>query len=337
MFGVRHWLRRATRSFLARRGPSPVILMYHRVASPAYDPWQLAVRPERFADQLRSLNAERRLISMDALLDGLAHERLNGREVALTFDDGYSDNLTLAKPLLEQAQAPATVFITTGRLDARDEFWWDELAHLCLGGTSEVDVEVTIGEHKMRLRFEAQRPPVRNDWSCASPPRSERERMYLKLWLELRRLGEAARAIAMETLRQQLGAVAAAADNLPLRREDLPALVAGGLISVGGHARTHRGLSLLTSAEKHVEIGECKRELELLTPGRVSGFAYPFGDRDDEAMTLTRSAGYAWAVSTHAASVDRVRFDAFDLPRLQVLDWSGPELLQTLSALGVAA
>jgi hypothetical protein len=43
----------------------PVILMYHRVASPPYDPWGVCVAPDRFRDQLAALRAHRPLLSMD--------------------------------------------------------------------------------------------------------------------------------------------------------------------------------------------------------------------------------------------------------------------------------
>ena len=32
---------------LFRGGPEPVILMYHRIAEPPYDPWGLAVTPRK--------------------------------------------------------------------------------------------------------------------------------------------------------------------------------------------------------------------------------------------------------------------------------------------------
>ena len=50
-------LRRAVRERLDRS--RPLILMYHRVARLAHDPWDLAVTPDRFAEQIEVLTRER--------------------------------------------------------------------------------------------------------------------------------------------------------------------------------------------------------------------------------------------------------------------------------------
>ena len=339
MFGLRTRLRAARRRLLRRirPRPCPVILMYHRIAEPSYDPWGLSVSPANFEDQLLWLSRGRRLVPMDALVAGLARGELTGREVAITFDDGYVDNLTVAKPLLERVGAPATVFVTTQRLGATDEFWWDELSHMCLGADSTIDAEVELAGQKLRVKWDAHEPAAATAWFWSTPPRTERERIYLELWRSLQRLDEAARSEAMSSLRQQLGTKLAAAGNLPMRAEDVPALLAGGLIRVGGHARNHLALTALPSEAKRAEIELCKRELELLARLSITGFAYPFGDRDEEAKAFTRQAGYTWAVSTRSAAIDPENYDLFDLPRLQALNFTGAELLEHISQLERAA
>ena len=138
----------------------------------------------------------------------------------------------------------------------------------------------------------------------------------------------------MQTLREQFGQLVDQAANLPMRREDVGTLVSGGLIRVGGHSQAHLPLTTLSADAKRHQIGQCKRELEELTQGSVSGFAYPFGDRDDEAKALTKEAGYCWAVSTDSAAVDTEDCDLFDLPRLQAMNWTGGELMRRLADLG---
>jgi peptidoglycan/xylan/chitin deacetylase (PgdA/CDA1 family) len=307
--------------------------MYHRIAEPPYDPWGLAVSPAHFADQLRSLARSRRLVHMDQLVEGLRQRELTGREVAITFDDGYVDTLNVGKPILESADAPATVFITTDRLGATRQFWWDELADICLGGTAAIDVELEIAGRRLHVSLPAGTAAVPRGWFWSHPPTGNRERTYLTLWQALRHLDSCALEAAMQTLRERCEPLAQA-ESLPMRREDVATLAAGGSIRIGGHSQAHLPLTTLPADAKRHQIAQCKRELEELTGGAVSGFAYPYGDRDDEVKALTEQAGYRWAVSTQSAVVDAEHCDLFDLPRLQVMNWPGRELMRRLSELG---
>ncbi len=106
---------------------SGVVLMYHRVAALTEDPYGLAVHPRRFAEQVRHLSGLRCVVPLSEMI-----RRGRAATIALTFDDGYADNATVAGPLLAQTGLPATFFITTRQLGAR-RFWWDRLAAAFLG------------------------------------------------------------------------------------------------------------------------------------------------------------------------------------------------------------
>lgn len=91
--------------------PGLRVLMYHRItAAPKYD--QLIVPPERFAQQLAALTRLRRVVSLADGLQALRSETLREALVAVTFDDGYLDNLEEAVPILQRYGVPATVFVT---------------------------------------------------------------------------------------------------------------------------------------------------------------------------------------------------------------------------------
>jgi peptidoglycan/xylan/chitin deacetylase (PgdA/CDA1 family) len=44
---------------------------------------------------------------------------------AVTFDDGYVDNLTEAVPILEELELPATIFLVGDMIRAQEPFYWD--------------------------------------------------------------------------------------------------------------------------------------------------------------------------------------------------------------------
>jgi peptidoglycan/xylan/chitin deacetylase (PgdA/CDA1 family) len=95
------------------------ILGYHSISeTPEVHIAPFAVRPgdfERHLDLIVAHGATALTISdLVARLDG--GEALPERTVAITFDDGFEDNLTVAAPLLEARGLPATVYLTTGFL-----------------------------------------------------------------------------------------------------------------------------------------------------------------------------------------------------------------------------
>ncbi len=111
--------------------------MYHSVSRGRPDPWELCVDPDLFAEQLELLRDRFHVVSLGELCDALTRNEPLQRAVVLTFDDGYRDNLLVAKPLLERHGLPATVFVATGFVGSGRDFWWDELEAVCAAGGLE--------------------------------------------------------------------------------------------------------------------------------------------------------------------------------------------------------
>jgi peptidoglycan/xylan/chitin deacetylase (PgdA/CDA1 family) len=112
---------------LAQQG---LVLIYHQVGRQSPDPVHVNVPAERFAAQMEELRARWNPVSLDGLVKGLAEGNLPRRSVAVTFDDGYAGVLHHALPILERWKIPAAVFLPTGSLGAKAEFWWDELQRI---------------------------------------------------------------------------------------------------------------------------------------------------------------------------------------------------------------
>ncbi|HEY3148974.1 MAG TPA: polysaccharide deacetylase family protein, partial [Dongiaceae bacterium] len=220
--------------------PRPVILMYHRVADLPYDPWGLAVKPARFAAQMAFLKSERLPLPMDMFVEKLEDGTLPPHAVAVTFDDGYIDNLTHAKPILDQSGVPATVFLATAQLGQDSEFWWDELARLVLGQRGGADSQMQVGGrsiavHLASLAFDES---VRTDWRAWQSPKTPRQQLYFDLWSSLRALGNTARAEALDGLRQIFRSEAPDPSSLAMRPADISRLIALPGIEIGAHSQT---------------------------------------------------------------------------------------------------
>ena len=93
------------------------ILIFHRVL-PGPDPLQPDVpEAQRFEQILRWVARWFQVLPLDEAVARLAARTLPARAVAITFDDGYADNATVALPVLKRVGFPATFFIATSFLD----------------------------------------------------------------------------------------------------------------------------------------------------------------------------------------------------------------------------
>ncbi len=87
------------------------ILVYHTISSPAKAlPGDIDISPERFEQQLQWLSRWCKVVRLTHTL----RPTPGSRKVAITFDDGFRDNLTVALPLLERFKLPMTLFVTAG-------------------------------------------------------------------------------------------------------------------------------------------------------------------------------------------------------------------------------
>jgi peptidoglycan/xylan/chitin deacetylase (PgdA/CDA1 family) len=307
--------------------------MYHRVAECDLDPWNLCVSPQRFNEQLDVLKREFRVLP----LQELARADADGKAVAITFDDGYADNLHAAAPVLERHGAPACFFLTSGALDVTHEFWWDELERLLLREAAlPPRIEVSFGSQRV---FEPGRAagPAKDlrQQIRANPPwkadRNSRLGFFYAVWQALRVLNEQDRRAALLELAAQLkGDAGTRASHRSMTGDEALRLADIAGMQIVAHSVTHATLPSLSAEAQSTEIRDSKRQLEKLLGRPVTGFAYPFGDYGPVTARLVREAGFEWACTTETGGINR-RTDPFRIPRLAAEDCDGTELARRVN------
>jgi peptidoglycan/xylan/chitin deacetylase (PgdA/CDA1 family) len=302
--------------------PKPVILNYHRVADEPVDPWGLAVSPARFAEQLQVLRRTRSPLPLTDFVNCFKAGTLPTNAVAVTFDDGYADNLLAGKPLLAAADIPATIFLVTGCLDSSEEFWWDELARLVLAESGPQKFEVVVQGHVLSFDLGGFPAPAAHVWSSWLS-RKQRWRAYRSIWLALRTLDNEGRRRVMAEIRAKLtGRHSQPGAGRAMSRREVRLLVDGELITIGAHTVTHPALTATEIDASRREIAESKAACEALVGKPVPGFAYPYGEVDERVRSVVEEAGFAFACSTRSGPVT-AKSDLLTLPRVVAADWDG--------------
>jgi peptidoglycan/xylan/chitin deacetylase (PgdA/CDA1 family) len=309
-----------------------MILVYHRVADSAVDPWVLGVSPANFAQQLEVLKAVANPISLQQLVNAKSDADLPPRPVCITFDDGYADNLYAAKPALEQFHVPATVFITPGYLGIPEDLWWDEVAKLVLDPATRLrKVGFTAAGREYSFEFPASPEDGSGvdpnaKWRAWDPCPGPRQAAYMAIYEVLVKLPDAERERAMEQLRQ--GATYTdRRQNRCLTEDEVRELAAGELVEIGAHTLTHPVLSQLAPDQQQQEIAGSQRRLEAMVGRKVTSFAYPYGKKmhyNNHTVRTVRANGFSCACSNFGGLVTRTS-DRYALPRFQPLNWNGEE------------
>ena len=284
----------------ARRSARGVVLLYHRIDDTP-DVHGLGMPEAVFDAQLQWLRAECHIMPLDELLSA-PHEQLPERAVALTFDDGYEDNLLVAAPLLQRHQAPAAFFLTSRWLADHGEYWWDTLERLLLL-TSSIPAVLDISIAGARVRL-------------ATGSAEERLAAHWRLHDALVHASLEERERVVDALRSWAGG--GAPRVRPMMADGVRQLATLPGVTIGAHTVNHLALPDQRSGQLF-ELMECQADLRRVTGQPIDLFAYPYGAVDRESASSVRRL-WRWGLSC----ADRVLGDSFDaarVPRLDVKSW----------------
>jgi peptidoglycan/xylan/chitin deacetylase (PgdA/CDA1 family) len=311
-------IRQAGRWLCSRWQSRGLILLYHRVAEAVVDPFGICVAPAHFEAQMAALSTFTTPVRLAELVADASRGSLPDRAVAVTFDDGYADNLAVAVPILERYQIPATVFVVAGRMG--EQFWWDVVAWAILtparlpSGT----LRLTIGDHIQ-------------EWRPSDSPNSRRQ-LLGELHRMLRPLSAPIRNKIMADLLLWVGIGPVNGVARSLTEREVIDLERSQMISIGAHTMTHPPLAQLTTFQQKEEIEQSKAKLESLLSKPVTLFSYPYGlpaDYSVETTYLVQQAGFHCAC-TNIKDVVRTQSNSFQLPRFWVSDWGANQFRRYL-------
>ena len=219
--------------------------------------------------------------------------------VAITFDDGYKDNLINALPILERYSIPATIYITT-RFPERDTWmWWYELwDHL----QKVDDLEIFFQSKSWKWKTDSHQKKI----YCYR----QLENWMINLHSNDQKI--LAESVTKSPSRKQY-------PELCLTWDEINTLDSHRLVTVGAHTHTHPNLRTLDDEEAFFEINHSKNLLKRHLEHDIEHFAYPYGtinEADKREFNLVDRCNFRSAVTTRADSITSTNLNA--IPRLGI-------------------
>jgi glycosyltransferase involved in cell wall biosynthesis/peptidoglycan/xylan/chitin deacetylase (PgdA/CDA1 family) len=299
------------------RRPPWLALCYHRV-TPTVSGWHpaLTVSADTFRRQLQELARDYDLVSCGELQRSLAAGERR-RLCAISFDDGYADNLEVAEPILRELRVPWTLFVATDPVDRGVPLWFERCAALLRRHLGCPEFERVCADHAL----------LRSLPTVIAGADSPREAVRRAVGM-MKDFPTEAREETEELLVAEYGPPDPAALPRFLDWEGVRRLDAAG-VEIGGHTLSHPILPRTREARAREEINEGRARLEAALGHPVVGFAYPNGDHDAVSERLVREAGFAWAFTAEPSAWDG---DAYRIPRRVVAEQASRGYLAPFSA-----
>lgn len=257
---------------------------------------------EQFEEQIAYLASNFRCVSLSKLLTEIEHGKIYPYTVAVTFDDGFRDNVITAFPILQRYSVPATIFLASGFVGSNQPLWPEQVSSIL--ALTKNDLLVFLGK-QYSLSNNIQKSVA-----------------YSQLTHVFKNLSPAVIPQHIETLRDNAGITQDQLhssnwykDLCGMDWSEARQLRDSGLVDFGAHTVSHRCLSALTSAEAEYEICESKRVLEQHL-GPISFFAYPYGRPyfNDSHREMGVRAGYRAIFTTDEHTIEPLT-DPYAMPR----------------------
>lgn len=265
-------------------------LTLHQVCPPRHDSFQpnhlLEVTPEFLEAvivQLRRWNID--IISLDELHRRLVEGDFRRRFACFTFDDAYNDHREHVHPIFKRHGAPFAVFVPTSFPDRRGELWWVVLETV-IAKTDRLTVLMDGAERR---------------FNCAGAAAKYRTFETLYWWLRTRPSNEDIRAATHDLAARYGVDIAAICADSCMTWDEIAAMAADPLVTIGSHSVNHFILSKLPEPQARAELEASRTILEGRLGKKIEHLAYPFGQAGTvgpREFRIAEELGFKTAVTT---------------------------------------
>lgn len=259
------------------------LLIYHGICESEPQRFNsLFITSKRFAEHLRFFKKYFNVISVDDFCRGrFDPHRFN---VAISFDDGFANNLYQALPLLEEYEVPATFFVTAIRNEGYDILWNDLLTIASLTGPAQLRWrDECFRKRKGATYFSQGSGRTWSDMLRDTDFRTKQEALAL-----------IDPSLANETLQRHTEYW------LQLSPLEIREASRSPYVTIGSHGYYHNDLGRLPESSVRDELVRSRQFLESVTGKRITQVAFPYGSYAAPTLRASLDAGYTQLFTTEA-------------------------------------
>lgn len=229
-----------------------------------------------FEKILRYLKHNYKIVSLKEIFEiHQSKQSPKQKTVAITFDDGYINNFSIALPVLKKHNIPATFYLISKGLVDDSYYVWPDIMDLIQRNVKE---SITLDENVF------------------SYPDFYSDKLKLSLVDFLKSCGSK-REKYIKELTDKYSFHLVMAKKHPqlielIRKNEFPKYANEPLIEYGSHTHAHFNLEYLTKSECETELMESKKIIKEFTGKDPNSLAFPDGSYNKETIDVAMKAGY---------------------------------------------
>lgn len=281
-------------------------LLYHRINPTKDSMYELTVSPKHFEQHVKYIKEQYICRRFEE-----EWECGDAPSVVITFDDGYADNYIYALPILEKYQVPATIFVATGNIGTKREFWWDELGRLFSEEKSYPE-SFTLEDSLFCYTWETDTFEKRIELAKTL-------RWLLRMEANISVRNRWFQQIRNWAGKSEEGRVA----NRSMTVEQLVQMSQSRMITIGAHTVNHMSLGAMGKEQQQEEIEKSIKDIKGWIGESPEVFSYPFGlgmDFNKSTMDICSKLGIKKAATTNQ-KLWNCTYHPYQIPRKTVRDW----------------
>lgn len=264
-------------------------LMYHKV------------KMKNFEQQMKYLVNNYEVINPLLAIERIKSETVSGKEVVITFDDGFKNTYVNAYPVLKKLRIPATLFLTTSYIGASKLSWWDSVKFFLdsctisqLESINRLNKKVFDSHNLMQYKRSSEKF-INLLKNCDNKTREQIvDSISYTIDTKLPRLDD---------------------DYLFMNWEEVYEL--RDVFNFGAHTHTHPILTKCSLPEVRNEIIKSKKIIKEKLGISSRGFCYPNGNFNKKIASIVKNLGFDYACTANNGALG-AKDDFFAIKRIGI-------------------